>query len=289
MTGREAVLEQIRELEELDHFSKNLSRSRVIDPADALLVEENLNRFRLVKVETDRLIVTAKKELEGKTGLAVDNLEMTKSKPNLSSQVWNQLEQRIRSLPKVRRSDLRLQSIESDRVSNQRWWVPSLNVNAGVDQALTQVDAGATSDFRPFAGVSLQTSFGSDLVSANSERLSALGRLETEKGRRAEIDYSSRLAATREAWTLVQTEIELAVARKANLERLQRLQIVKYRSGRLSFLNLNDVMLSLLDARKQVLTFTLALARIDREVRLAWQMSQASDEFFGGCKERVRL
>lgn len=289
MTERAAVIEQIKELEDLDQFAKGLAHSRVIDLSDALLVEENLNRFRLQQLETERSIVALRKDLESKTGLAIDELDLPSSartKSILGANAWTQLEAKIPALPAVKRSEIRLQAISNDRLATDRWWIPTLSGNLGVDQTVTNTAASSTtvSELKPFVGLTLQISFGSDLIDAKSERLSALERLENERSRRASFEYQNRLLSIKEAWSLIQSQVELAASRKANLERLRRLQLAKFRAGRLSFLNLNDVMLSLLDARKQVFRLSLALARVEREARLYAQIATPSEEFFGGCK-----
>lgn len=288
---RDSIAEQVTELSDLDKFARTLAKSRVIDPSDALLVQENLLRFRIQLIEVDRRLMESRKTLEGKTGVAFDAVEISRRPSEIESDIWERISHRISSQPNRRRAEIRVQSLNVEGVANDRWWWPKLAAEGGFTQQTQSLDSGFTTTSQPYAALRLEFNLRDESIKATAERVAALTRLETERARRADIENLAQIESAKEGWSYLKSQSVISFARKENLERLRALQLLKFRSGKLSFLNLNDVMLSLLDARRQVRTIASNIDKIGRDARILLQASMLSNDgvrstdFFGGCRE----
>jgi hypothetical protein len=274
LVNQEVLGQQLSELKDLDSFASSLMKSRVIDPADALLVHENVLRFNLERMETSRQMADLRKQIEARSGIAGPSQEFLRAESVTS--VWNQVVTRLSRIPKVEAASLKSLALKAERTAVDRAWYPELVGEVGVVQpdAASEFAGGSAG---AYAGLSLRFTFQNRTISANGERVRALAKIQDEKSRLAEIEYRALVQSSIENLNQFRSQLTAINERKENLERLHRLQLVKFRSGRISFLNLNDVMLSVLDVRRQARTVALKIAKIERDGRLILQAIESGD------------
>lgn len=276
---RSVIDAQVKELEDLGKFADRLMRSRVIDPADALLVKENLIRFQLRQLEIEEAYNNAITNLAVDSGIQRErfkSLGIAISNTSLAtvSTEFQQARSRLRELntktsafPQTLAAVTSQAALSKEFRSVERTWYPKLLAEAGLRRSFAPVvaDPGQTEGF---LGLALNFSLPTRVVSAELERIRSLKEIESERERRSQFNYKNLLTAKFDQIGILLNQFKTAIQRKENLERLLALQLVKFKSGKLSFLNVNDVMLSLLEARRQAGSSRARILAIDDDAEI---------------------
>ncbi len=278
---------QVKELEGLGRFADRLMRSRVIDPADALLVKENLIRFQLRQLEVDESINNALTNLTVESGIRREKFKMDdrtsfgndagrdfgKDIAKVESEFQNarnrlrDLNSRITDLPRTQAAAASQTGLQKEYLAVERTWYPSLLAEGGLRRALAPLQA-TSGTLEGFVGLALSFELPVQLISADLERLSALKEIEIEKEKRSTFDFKNKLNSKFDQLGILHKQFRTSVQRRENLERLLDLQLIKFKSGKLSFLNVNDVMLSLLEARQQAGSSRARILSIENDAQI---------------------
>lgn len=253
---------QVKQLTELHQFAERLRRSKVIDPADALLVNENLIRFQLRLIEVDEELTQSISEFEVKSGLPKSRVRQNSNATDFSVKKIESDFQRAMSavraaeanretLPPVAAATYGVTAFDLDLKSKSRAWYPFLTAGAGFRRSIASISSGSIPS-ESYLGLNLKFELPIDERLAEMERARALGAIAANQVIRSNFELQSYLQAKIDQLGLLKTQFSVAQERLGNLERLLDLQLIKFKSGKLSFLNVNDVMLSLLEARRQL-------------------------------------
>lgn len=276
---RDITEAQIKELEELNQFASRLMKSRVIDAGDALLVKENLFRFQLRIIELNTDIASAWSLLEIDVGSLKSQLRISDVVPIIVDEGKSKLDVKavtasLRNLisasttfPRRRSANILRESLELEMKAVERTWYPSLLAEAGMRRPFSEFGS-ASYPFEGFVGLSLNIAIPTRITETQESRLRALRTVVQERERRADVESISLLTTKIERLAYIQSQSDISRERIGNLSRLKDLQIIKFRAGRLSFMNLNDVMLSFLDSRRQLATNLARMVAIDRDVKI---------------------
>lgn len=284
------IAAQVKELDELGKFADRLMRSRVIDPADALLVKENLIRFQLRQLEVDEALNDAltslavesgiKREKFKKDDLSNSNVAVAKVEVEYQSarNRIRELNAKLNELPRTLAAANSQLAFEKEYRSVERTWYPKLVAEAGARRLAgpMSIESG---QLEGYLGLALNFSLPTQLVSADLERIQALKDIESERERRSAFEYKNVLISKFDQMGILLNQFKTAIQRKENLERLLDLQLVKFKSGKLSFLNVNDVMLSLLEARRQTGASRARILSIDNDAAIISSILDQRDLF----------
>lgn len=290
---------QVKELEDLGRFADRLMRSRVIDPADALLVKENLIRFQLRQLEVDESLNNSLTSLAVDSGIPREKFKLedrlstgaslasSMNKVDSEFQVaknrLRQLTLRISELPRTRAAAVNQTGLQRETLATERTWYPSLLAEGGVRRSFAPI-GDTVGTFEGFAGLALSFELPAQLISADLERLGALRRIELEKEKRSEFDSRNVLNSKLDQIGFLHKQFKTSVQRRENLERLLDLQLIKFKSGKLSFLNVNDVMLSLLEARRQAGSSRARILAIENDAQIILAVLDQKDFSKRSCE-----
>lgn len=256
---------QADELQKLHNFSEKLSTLKVIDRADFLLLKDRINRIQLSIAEVENQIQKTVLALQTQIGIRFENITSSAHPIELSSDT---LKLQISKHPLLQSSQLKIESIKYSLLANERDWWPKLSAEVGFNQQLAQSNLTTRPGTSPFIALSLSMNFNFDLYTAQKSR--SLQTLNQTEILQKNILFREKQSIDDNQLELdsLKNKRKLTSERIANLQNLYQMQLVKFKSGRLSFFQLKDIESDLFDAERAMAQLDLQMTRIKKEIQL---------------------